>query len=157
LSRADVDGTVVGMIEGSCLCGAVRFAVDGWVSPLQFCHCTHCRKVSGGAFVAAVVAPTEKVRWLQGAEMVAEFALPVRVEPPPYRTAFCRVCGSPVPIVDAQRPFAIIPAGALDGEPPLRPFRHIFVSLNPSWYEIRDDLPQFEQHVPPDQRLPTKR
>ena len=145
------------MIEGSCLCGAVRFAAGDWVSPLQYCHCRRCQKVSGGPFGAAVVAPTENVRWLQGAELVEQCVLPVRVEPPPYRTAFCRRCGSPLPIVDAQRPFAIIPAGALDGQPPLNPFRHIFVSRNPDWYAIHDGLPQFEEHVPPEQRLPTKR
>ena len=145
------------MVEGSCLCGAVRFAIDGRVSPLQYCHCQRCHKASGGAFVAAVAASMESFRWLQGDDLVGVFALPVRSEPPPYRTAFCRRCGAPVPIADPERPFAVIPAGALDGQPTLTPFRHIFVSLNPPWYEIRDDLPRFEQHVPPDQRLPTKR
>jgi len=145
------------MIEGSCLCGAVRFAIDGRVSPLQYCHCRRCQKASGGAFVAAVAAAIERFRWLQGSELVEVFAMPVRDEPPPYRTAFCRRCGAPVPIADPARPFAIVPAGALDGQPPITPFRRIFVSLNPPWYEIRDDLPRFEQHVPPEQRLPTKR
>jgi len=144
------------MIEGSCLCGAVRFAVDGRVSPLQYCHCRRCQKASGGAFVAAVAARTGDIRWLAGEELVEVFALPVRDAPPPYRTAFCRCCGAPVPIVDPSRPFAVIPAGAFDGQPELTPLRHIFVSLNPPWYAIRDQLPQFEQHVPPEQRLPTK-
>ena len=145
------------MIEGSCLCGAVRFAIDGRVSPLQYCHCRRCQKASGGAFVAAVAARSEHFRWLAGEDLVEVFALPVRDEPPPYRTAFCRQCGSPVPIVDRERPFAIIQAGALDGQPEITPFRHIFVSLNPPWYEIRDEIPQFPHHVPPDQRLPTKK
>jgi hypothetical protein len=144
------------MLEGSCLCGAVRFAVDGRVSPLQYCHCRRCQKVSGGAFVAAVAARTDNVRWLAGEDLVEVFALPVREEPPPYRTAFCRRCGAPVPIVDAERPFAIIPAGAFDTPPELTPFRRIFVSLNPPWYEIRDELQQFEHRPPPEQRLPTK-
>ena len=144
------------MIEGSCLCGAVRFAIDGRVSRLQYCHCRNCQKTSGGAFVAAVAARTGDVRWLAGEELVEMFALPVRVEPPPYRAAFCRRCGAPVPIVDQARPYAVVPAGSLDGRPELVPLRHIFVSLNPRWNEISDDVPQFDQHVPPEQRLPTK-
>src|SRR5512144_1043817 len=108
------------MIEGSCLCGAVRFAIDGRVSPLQYCHCTRCQKVTGGPFMAAVAAPTERVRWLAGEELVEIFALPVRETPPAYRSAFCRRCGSPVPIVDRDRPFAVIPAGVLDGAPSLQ-------------------------------------
>ena len=145
------------MIEGSCLCGAVRFAIDGRVSPLQYCHCTRCQKSAGSPFAAAVAARTEDVRWLAGADQVRVFALPLRDEPPPYRRAFCQRCGSPLPVVDAERPFAVIPTGVLDGRPELTPFRHIFVSHNPPWYAIRDDLPQFPEHVPPEQRLPTKR
>lgn len=144
------------MIEGSCLCGTVRFAIDGRVSPLQYCHCRNCQKTSGGAFVAAVAARTRDVRWLAGEDGVEVYALPVRVEPPPYRAAFCRRCGSPVPIVDRERPYAIVPVGSLDGQPELTPFRHIFVALNPPWFEIRDRLPQFDHHVPHEQRLPTK-
>jgi hypothetical protein len=144
-------------MQGSCLCGCVRFAIDGTVSPLQYCHCSRCQKSTGGPFMSGVAARSEDVRFLAGAELVETFSLPVRDEPPPYRHAFCKRCGSPVPIVDPDRPFAIIPAGLLDGQPALRPFRHIYVALNPPWYEIRDELPRFEHHVPPDQRLPTTR
>lgn len=145
------------MIEGSCLCGAVRFAVDGRVSPLQYCHCTRCQKATGGPYMAAVAARTEHVRWLAGAELIERCELPVREEPPPYRRDFCRRCGAPVPIVDPERPFAVILAGSLDGRPELTPFRRIFVACNPPWYEIRDELPQFPGRLSPELRLPTRR
>ncbi|MEO8602407.1 MAG: GFA family protein [bacterium] len=145
------------MYEGSCLCGAVRFAVHGEVSPLQYCHCARCQKVSGGACVAAVAARSEAVRFTAGAELVRTCVLPVRAEPPSYRTAFCGQCGAPVPILAPEQPFAVIPAGAFDGAPPLRPMRHIFVAQNPAWHVIGGDLPRFPEHVPPEQRLPTRR
>ena len=143
--------------SGSCLCGAVRFVIEGGVSPLQYCHCRRCQKASGTACVAAVAARREAVRWTAGAELVRQHVLPVRDEPPGYRTAFCATCGAPVPIVDPERPYAVIPVGCLDGEPALHPFRHIFVAQNPSWYPIGDELPQFAAHVPPEQRLPNRR
>jgi|SRR5215831_14251740 len=145
------------MTRGSCLCGGATFAVDGRLTPLQYCHCTRCRKTSGAAFGAAVAAKTADFRWLSGEELVEVFVAPILETPPPYRAAFCRRCGSPLPMFDRERPFVVIPAGVLDQHPEIQPLRHIFVGLRAPWYEIRDALPQFEAHVPPEQRLPTKR
>jgi len=37
------------MARGSCLCGAVVFEIDAaGVVVSVACHCTNCRKVSGG-------------------------------------------------------------------------------------------------------------
>jgi len=145
------------MIEGSCLCGGVRFQINGRLSPLQYCHCTRCRKSSGSAFVAAVAAKTDDFQWVTGADLVQVYAAPILEAPPPYRTSFCRRCGSPVPLYDRERPFVVIAVGNFDQRPEIRPLRHIFVGKKAPWYEIRDGLPQFEAHVPPEQRLPTTR
>jgi hypothetical protein len=37
-----------------------------------------------------------------------------------------------------------IPAGLLDGDPGVRPMRHIFARAKASWFEILGDLPQFQ-------------
>ena len=142
------------MVSGRCLCGSVRFEIRGVCTPIQFCHCPRCRKASGGPFVAAVAALAEWVHWLAGEELITSYAAPILQAPPPYRTAFCSRCGSPLPIVTPERQFAVIPAGCLDDDPGSRGFRHIFVGIKAPWFEITDDLPQFERHVPPQQRLP---
>jgi hypothetical protein len=145
------------LITGSCLCGTVRFEVDGRVTPIQFCHCPRCRRTTGSAFFAQLAARTGDFRFVAGADEVAVWSAPVREEPPPYRRTFCRVCGSPVPVFDSEEPFVAIPAGSLDGDPGTRPFRHIFVAMKAPWHEIQDDLPRLPMRVPPDQRLPSKR
>ncbi|MBI1816267.1 MAG: GFA family protein [Deltaproteobacteria bacterium] len=145
------------MVEGSCLCGGVKFVVDGRLTPLQYCHCRRCRKASGSAFVAAVAARTENFRWLSGADLVTVYVAPIRETPPPYSSAFCRRCGSNLPLFDAERPFIGIPAGVLDTHPEIRPLRHIFVGIKAPWYAIHDGLPQFEAHAPVDQQLPSKK
>lgn len=43
------------MHRGSCLCGAVRFEVDGDLAPPDACHCTLCRRHSGHFFVSTDV------------------------------------------------------------------------------------------------------
>src|SRR3954451_9851658 len=38
------------MRTGGCLCGAVRYRVDGEPTHVGRCHCADCRKESGSAF-----------------------------------------------------------------------------------------------------------
>jgi hypothetical protein len=143
-------------LTGACLCGGARFEVTRRPTPIQYCHCTRCRRATGGPFMAALAARTESFRWLAGEELISTYAAPILEAPPAYRRAFCSRCGSPMPLVDREQPFVVIPAGCLDGDPGTRPFRHIFVARKAPWYEIADDLPQLPEHVPPEQRLPRK-
>lgn len=144
------------MISGTCLCGAVRFEISGRLTPIQYCHAKRCQKATGSAFAAEVAAKASDFRWIQGENLVTVYEAPLIREPPPYRRAFCRTCGSPLPVPLEGTPFIVLHAGVLDSEIDARPFRHIFVAQNPSWHTIADDLQQFDQRPPADQRLPRK-
>jgi hypothetical protein len=41
-----------------------------------------------------------------------------------------------------------IPPGLLDDDPGVKPALHMFVGSKAPWWEITDDLPQFEEWVP---------
>ena len=43
------------MTAGGCLCGAVRYRVDGPLDGLAACHCSQCRRASGH-YIAGVSA-----------------------------------------------------------------------------------------------------
>ena len=43
------------MLEGSCLCGAVAYTIDGKFSDIGNCHCYKCRKVSGANSNAVLI------------------------------------------------------------------------------------------------------
>ena len=131
------------MIRGRCLCGGVTFEVERAVGPFELCHCPRCRKASGSAFVAAVGVEVRDYRLISGAELVRTYEAPVRERPPPYRTAFCSRCGSPVPYPPPDVDWFEIPAGLLDDDPPIRPDKHIFVECKSSWFAISDSLPRF--------------
>src|SRR5690242_16925673 len=87
------------MVTGTCLCGQVSFAIDGRLTPLQLCHATRCRKATGAAFASEMAAKASDLRWIRGADLVTVYEAPLLREPPRYRSAFCRVCGSPMPVV----------------------------------------------------------
>ena len=144
------------MVTGTCLCGGVHFVIDGPLWPIQYCHATRCRKATGAAFAAELGVEASKLRWVRGEDLVTVFEAPLLREPPPYRHAFCRICGSPVPVRLEGTDLVSLHAGVLDGMPETHAFRHVFVGEQAPWHTITDALPCFEQHVPPAQRLPQR-
>jgi len=133
------------MIRGGCLCGGVRFEFARFVGPFELCHCNRCRKASGSAFVPWLVALREDFRLLQGEELIRRYEAPLRNTPPPYRTSFCGRCGSPVPDPKSESSRIEVQAGVIDGDPGLRPERHILIEAKSSWFTISDTLPQLDR------------
>jgi hypothetical protein len=131
-------------IGGSCLCGGVRFEIAAAAGPFELCHCSRCRKATGAAFAAMLGVRTADFRFVTGEELVTRYEAPLRDAPPPYRAAFCRRCGSPVPNPDLGSAWCEVPAGLLDDDPGLRPDKHIFIELKAPWHEITDALPQYD-------------
>ena len=131
------------MIHGSCLCGGVRFALDGAPQFINHCHCSMCRKAHGAAFGSFLHAHGGDFRWLSGQSLVENYN-----SSPGNVRAFCRVCGSNVPVLEGEGAHVIIPAGALDDDPNIRPIVHIHISSKAPWYEITDALPQFAEFPP---------
>lgn len=136
-------------VTGSCLCGGVSFRIDGWVTPIQACHATRCRKATGAAFAPEMVASAEGFAWTAGEDLVTRYEAPLLDAPPAYARAFCRRCGSPLPVAMGGAPLMILNAGVLDGDPGTRVFRHAFVAQKACWHEIADALPQFAAQPPP--------
>jgi hypothetical protein len=122
------------MIEGACLCGKVRFAVERFSSAIFKCHCSKCRKASGGASSAAAMASEEDFRWLQGEDVVRE-----------YRTAsgftrrFCPECGSILPQFLSEHQLFWVPAGSLESDPGIALKQHIHVNSKAPW-DILDEV-----------------
>jgi hypothetical protein len=129
------------MLEGGCLCGGVRFAIDGKLGPAGHCHCSQCRRASGAAFASNAPVRTRYFTLRSGAELVREY----ESSPGKYR-AFCCRCGSPLYSRRESEPaLRRIRLGTLDGDPERRPLAHFWVSARAPWYEITDSLPQFAE------------
>ncbi len=128
-------------ITGSCLCNGVQFEISGTVTPIQKCHAIRCRKATGGAYAPELLTSKEGFSWKSGIELINEYTAPVLNEPPVYKRAFCKNCGSPVPVEIENTNFIILLAGTLDTDPETKEFRHAFTGQKASWHEITDKLP----------------
>ena len=127
-------------INGSCGCGAVRFAIDGAPSLMGTCHCTRCRKFGTPVIV---FVKREQFRLLDGKTDIQT------MDPGPtykYARSFCRLCGTGLgePLSDADA--FPINAHCLDDDPVVRNAFHEFVTEKPAWLEICDDAPRFPGH-----------
>jgi hypothetical protein len=98
--------------------------------------------VSGSASLVAVGVNTKDFRFLAGEELINTYEAPILTRPPAYTSTFCSRCGSQVPSPSPKDDWFEICAGLFDGDPGIRPDKHIFVELAPSWDDISDALPK---------------
>lgn len=77
--------TVTGRIEGQCLCGAVRIALDDPAPQVELCQCAMCRRW-GGAFYAGQTGGSAEVSGEDAARIYRSSEWAER--------AFCGTCGS---------------------------------------------------------------
>lgn len=119
---------------GRCLCGAIRFRVNGPIHDPHICHCGMCRVQSGHCAASAKANKTdfsiegdENVTWFQSSALA--------------RRGFCRDCGS-VLFWDNGSDNIGISLGSLNQPTGLNIERHIFVEDKADYYEIDDDLPK---------------
>ena len=141
------------MLTGGCLCGRVRFEIGGRLTPIQICHAKRCQKATGGPFAAEVAARASTFRFTAGEEFIQTWDAPLLREPPAYRRAFCRVCGSPVPVLREGTSFVGLHPGVLDGDSGTHAAQHIFLSNKADWYQVNDDLEKFDERPPMERRL----
>ena len=134
-----------GGVRGSCLCGDVRYVLDGPARLARHCHCVRCRRARGAAHATNMIVDAEGLRWTAGEAGIRSHRVP---EARFFRQCFCGRCGSSVPVVDSDRGFAIVPMGGLDDPPDVKPREHIWVDSKAVWHTIRDDLPQFPEGPP---------
>ncbi len=126
--------------EGGCLCGKVRYRMEGEPAAAMVCHCTHCQKQSGSAFSTIIGVPEGQVS--------------IEGEPVTYRDSgesgksverlFCGTCGSPLfSKVEVSPGMLWIKAGTLDDTAAFTPAAHIWTRSKQCWVET-GEVPAFE-------------
>ena len=129
------------MLEGGCLCGRVRFRIDGEPVMSGRCCCQSCQKLSGGG-------TTENIAFLEGAftvqGQVADYNWTAD-SGGTVTTSFCPHCGSPLFGKSTTTPgLEMVRAGALDDPSLYVPQMMIYAKRRHAWVQHDDRLPAFE-------------
>ncbi len=51
---------------GGCHCGHIRYQFSGPLHDIAHCHCSICRRVSGGIVTTWITVPTSAFEWVNG-------------------------------------------------------------------------------------------
>ncbi len=129
-------------MKGSCLCGAVKFEVTGEATRFYHCHCSRCRKATGTGHASNMFVQPGELKWLQGEDQVRSFKLP---DAKRFTNTFCATCGGRLPRQAPGTDVVLVPAGSLDGEPPIKPQARIYTAWGARWACSGDSLPAFPE------------
>ncbi len=127
---------------GGCLCGGVRYRVDGPLRDVIGCHCSQCRRTSGH-FVAATQAALGDV------QILSDATLRWYESSADAQRGFCSRCGGNLfwrpRVQEGKAPVLSIMAGTLDAPTGLRFMQHIYVAHKSDYYDIHDAAPQLPE------------
>lgn len=122
-------------VRGSCQCGGVRFEVTEPFESLGFCHCTTCKKISGGVGTASGRVASAAIRFLEGRDLVRTYQPDEGLA-----KSFCSICGSNLfgsGWPDSEH--TSVRLSAIDDPLDAKPRSHIFVRSVAPWETLPDD------------------
>ncbi|MDP2748143.1 GFA family protein [Pseudomonas sp.] len=129
--------------QGGCHCGALRYEFAAPLRDIAHCHCTICRRSTGGIVTTWISVPLASFRWLAGT--AREYA-----SSSSCTRSFCPTCGAHLTLFTTLSPHSLdITIATLD-QPELAPAdRHIWVQSRLPWLHLDEHLPQEQQeHIP---------
>lgn len=123
--------------EGGCLCGAIRYRIEGEVEDTAYCHCRTCQRQSGAPVVAWFAIAPAHFRYTKGA-------------PKKYRASdraareFCGDCGTYLLFREDDQSASLgVNTATLDDPARVPPAFHIWCQSRIAWFETNDTFPRF--------------
>ena len=127
---------------GSCLCGEVKFVVEGEFESFYLCHCKYCQKDTGSAHAANLFSTKAKLIWQTGQVHTKTYTRPKTR----HTKSFCEMCGSALPSLQMDGALVVVPAGSLDTEIKIKPDAHLFCSSRALWDKKLHEIKEFEKN-----------
>ena len=128
------------IINGGCLCGAIRYQASRRINDAMVCHCRNCQRLSGSAFWVSTLYPRENFQLTQG-EVVWYSSSEL------LDRAFCGTCGSQLFGLYSTPEFSgwiSISLGSHDDPNAVPAESHLGVESQQAWLKLDDDLPKHE-------------
>lgn len=129
-------------LAGGCHCGYVQFRVDqDELDDVANCHCSICRRCSGGTYVTWATVPRVSLSW------TAQPPATYRATPESERY-FCPRCGAQLALYTSLAPQTIdITVSTLDEADSFPPGREIWVRNKIAWVELSGKLKHEDEEI----------
>ncbi|HSC84161.1 MAG TPA: GFA family protein [Pseudomonas sp.] len=127
---------------GGCHCGQLRYAFSGPLRDIAHCHCSICRRTSGGIVTTWITLPLASFHWSYG-------------QPGEYASSasctryFCRGCGCQLALFTTHSPGTLdVTVATLDEVAQVPADRHIWVGSRLPWLQLDPQLPEEDEEQP---------
>ncbi|MBS7664428.1 GFA family protein [Pseudomonas lalucatii] len=128
---------------GGCQCGALRYRFEAPLRDVAHCHCSMCRRCSGGIVTTWVTVPLASFQWLAGTPR--EYASSAGCT-----RRFCGNCGAQLCLFTTLSPGTLdVTVATLDHPERAPADRHIWVQNRLPWLHLDEHLPQERQESLP--------
>ena len=125
--------------QGGCQCGQLRYQFHAPLRDIAHCHCSICRRTSGGIVTTWITVPLASFQWLCGTP--ATFA-----SSPTCTRFFCPGCGAQLALLTQLSPTTLdVTVATLDHPQQAPADRHIWVSSRLPWLQLDPQLPQEDE------------
>jgi len=123
------------MIEGRCMCGALRYRSEAPMLWAALCHCEDCQRASGADYVSWFGMASEAVTW--------EGPRKLHASSPGVQRSFCPTCGTPMSFESRAFPGEThLYAPTLLDRSLYHPTSHVHWSGHVPWLGEVGDLPR---------------
>jgi len=141
-SRQAQDRNRTVAITGACLCGAVKYKVEGKLRDARSCHCSMCRKTFGAQASAYALVEPDEFTWVSGEELLTSYDSRNGAG-----LRFCSICGSTLCGTYNGKVHGVT-LGCVEDDPEVSLGMHIFVGSKASWETIPEGVPQYKEWPP---------
>lgn len=120
---------------GGCHCGSLRYQFEAPLEDIAHCHCSICRRTSGGTVMSWVTVPLDSFRWLAGSPAAYDSG-------PTCVRYFCGNCGAHLALFTRNSPQEIdVTIATLDHPEQAAASRHIWIENRLPWLHLDEHLP----------------
>jgi hypothetical protein len=131
----------VQVIEGGCLCKAIRYGISGTPLSSIVCHCATCRRASAAPTVAWLTVDRVQFHFLCGSPRIFQSSRDVV-------RRFCEVCGTQLTYETAGSPNTIdVTTASLDFPELHPPNMEVWLEHKLAWQRLNDDLGHYRRDL----------
>ena len=127
-------------MTGGCLCGQVRYEIEGEAQVAMVCHCKNCQRQAGSLASTIIGVPRGALQHSGEIKVYADRGDSGNA----LERQFCPNCGSPLFTIAESAPAMIfVKVGTLDDTSSFKPAMHIFAKSKQEWVDL-GDTPAFD-------------